>query len=142
MLSNYEKKLLADAMNVAHIAKLPKAEEPGNLTWIEALAKIKLQNGSYGFGIVRRNPDSFLSSTFKYINGDTSAIMCIEEVYPYENIDARRIKKFADKEDVEGRIAYLKSLELPYEIDFDDTSIAHLNEEIVKAALYQQLNQK
>lgn len=138
MLSEYEKMLLSDAMNFVHIAKLPKAVSPKNFLWIEAIAKIKLRDGSYGFGIAKRNSD--LTLTYKYINGNTSAIMYIEEVYPYVSIDARHIKKFKDKEDVEGRIAYLKSLELPYEIDFEDNRISHLNEEIVKAALYQQLN--
>ena len=138
MISQYENKLIADVLNVAHISKLPKKMNPTNFLWIEAVAKIKLNNGSYGFGIVKRNQD--LSYTVTYINGDISSIMYLEEVYPYVTLDARHVKKFSDKDDAQGRIDYSKSLNMPYEIDFENTSIAHLNEEIVKAALYQQLN--
>lgn len=138
MLSKYEQKLLADALNTAHLAKLPAKMDPENFIWIEGIAKIKLIDSSYGFGIVKRNPD--LSYTVTYINGATSPIMYVEEVYPYVKIDKANIKKFADKNDRESRIKYLQSLHLPYEIDFENASIADLNREIVKAAVFQQLN--
>lgn len=138
MLTEYEKNLLADAMNTAHLAKLPPKMDPAEIIWMEGIAKIKLIDSSYGFGIVKRNPD--LSYTVTYINGATSPIMYVEEVYPYIKIDKENIKKFADKEDRDGRINYLKSLHLPYAIDFENSTIADLNKEIVKAAVFQQLN--
>jgi hypothetical protein len=61
-------------------------------------------------------------------------------VYPYVKIDKANIKKFADKNDRESRIKYLLSLHLPYQIDFENASVADLNKEIVKAAVFQQLN--
>lgn len=137
-MSEYEQKLLADALNTAHLAKLPAKMDPENFIWIEGIAKIKLIDSSYGFGIVKRNPD--LSYTVTYINGATSPIMYVEEVYPYVKIDKANIKKFADKNDRESRIKYLQSLHLPYEIDFENASVADLNKEIVKAAVFQQLN--
>lgn len=138
MLSEYEKKLLADALSTAHLTKLPTKMDPKEVIWIEGVAKIKLVDGSYGFGIVKRNPD--LSYTVTYINGATSPILYVEEVYPYVKIDKSNIKKFSDKEDRDGRINYLQSLHLPYEIDFENATVADLNKEIVKAAVFQQLN--
>lgn len=138
MLSEYEKKLLADALSTAHLTKLPAKMDPKEVIWIEGVAKIKLVDGSYGFGIVKRNPD--LSYTVTYINGATSPILYVEEVYPYVKIDTSNIKKFSDKEDRDGRINYLQSLHLPYEIDFENATVADLNKEIVKAAVFQQLN--
>lgn len=138
MLSEYEKRLLNDAMSVAHLTRLPSKVNPEEVIWIEGIAKIKLIDGSHGFGIVKRNPD--LSYTVTYINGATSPILHVEEVYPYIKIDRANIKKFTDKDDRVGRIAYLQSLKLPYSIDFENASITDLNKEIVKAAVYQQLN--
>lgn len=138
MLSEYEKNLLSDALNTAHLTKLPAKMDPENFIWIEGIAKIKLIDGSYGFGIVKRNPD--LTYTVTYINGATSPILHVEEVYPYNKIDRANIKKFSDKEDRDGRINYLQSLHLPYEIDFENASVDDLNREIVKAAVFQQLN--
>lgn len=138
MLSEYEKRLLADALSAAHLTKLPTKMDPKEVIWIEGIAKIKLVDGSYGFGIVKRNPD--LSYTVTYINGATSPILYVEEVYPYVKIDKSNIKKFSDKEDSDGRINYLQSLHLPYEIDFENATVADLNKEIVKAAVFQQLN--
>lgn len=137
MLSEYEKKLLADALNVANLAKLPPMIDPNEVIWIEGIAKIKLIDGSYGFGIVKRNPD--LTYTVTYINGATSPIMHVEEVYPYIKINKDNIKKFADKDNRESRIMYLQSLHLPYKIDFENATISDLNKEVVKAAVYQQL---
>jgi hypothetical protein len=135
---DYEKKLLADALSNANLAKLPTKMSPDNFTWIEAIAKIKKQDGSTCYGIAKRNPD--LTYRITYINGKTAPIFEVEEVYTYVKINKDSIKKFADKEDRDGRISYLKSLELPYQIDFEKADIASLNEEIVKAALYQELN--
>ena len=125
-------------MSVANLAKLPTKTDPDEFVWIEGVAKIRLIDGSCGFGIVKRNPD--LTYTVTYINGNTSPIKHVEEVYPYVKIDKTNVKKFEDKEDREGRINYLRSLHLPYEIDFDNISIAALNKEIVKAAVFFQLN--
>lgn len=140
MVSSYEQNLIADALRVAQMAKLPAKTSPEDLTWIEGVAKIRLSDASVGYGIVRRNPN--LSVSYKYVNGNTAAIAAIEEVYPYESIDKRRIKKFGKDDDAEGRVKYLKSLNLPYEIDFENATIADLNKEVVRAALFMQLNNK
>jgi hypothetical protein len=140
MVSSYEQNLIADALRVAQITKLPAKTTADDLTWIEGVAKIRLSDASIGYGIVRRNPN--LSVSYKYINGNTAAIANIEEVYPYESIDKRRIKKFGKDDDAEARVAYLKSLNLPYEINFENATISDLNKEVVKAALFMQLNSK
>lgn len=136
----HEQNLIADALRIAQLAKLPTKTSPEDLTWIEGVAKIRLSDASIGYGIVRRNPN--LSVSYKYVNGNTAAIAAIEEVYPYESIDKRRIKKFGKDDDAEGRVKYLKSLNLPYEINFESMTIADLNKEVVKAALFMQLNNK
>lgn len=133
-----EKKLLADAMTIARISKLPPKADPDDYTWIEAIAKIKLIDSSYAYGIVKRNPD--LTYTVTYKNGATLSILCVEEVYPYEKLDKSMVKKFTNKDDAEGRVKYLMSLNLPYQIDFNNATVADLNKEIVKAALYKQVN--
>jgi hypothetical protein len=140
MVSSYEQNLIADALRVAQITKLPTKTSPEDLTWIEGVAKIRLSDASVGYGIVKRNPN--LSVSYKYINGNTAAIAAIEEVYPYESIDKRRIKKFSKDNDADSRAKYLKSLNLPYAIDFENATIADLNKEVVKAALFMQLNNK
>jgi len=139
MLKN-EEKLIADVLNVAHLTKLPAAVGPKEFIWIEGVAKIRLLNGTYAYGIIKRNPD--LSYRITYINGATSSISEIVEVYPYLTVDKRHVKKFADEEDRDGRIAYLQSLNLPYaeEINFENATVADLNKEIVKSAIYRQLN--
>ena len=137
MVSSYEQNLIADVLRNAQLTKLPSKTSPEDLTWIEGVAKIRLSDASIGYGIVRRNPN--LSVSYKYINGNTAAIAAIEEVYPYESIDKRRIKKFGKDDDAESRVTYIKSLNLPYEINFDNATIADLNKEVVKAAVYQQL---
>ena len=140
MVSSYEQNLIADALRVAQITKLPAKTTADDLTWIEGVAKIRLSDASIGYGIVRRNPN--ISVSYKYINGNTAAIAAIEEVYPYESIDKRRIKKFGKDDDAEARVKYLKSLNLPYEINFENMTISDLNKEVVKAALFMQLNNK
>ena len=136
-----EEKLIADVLRNAQLAKLPKKVTPDNFIWIEAIAKIKKLDGNIGYGIVKRNSD--LSYRVTYINGSTATIVELIEVYPYVTLDKAYIKKFKDKEDIQGRIAYLQSLDLPYsgEWDLDNMTIADLNKEIVKAALYKQLNE-
>lgn len=135
-----EETLIADVLNVAHLAKLPAAVNPEEFIWIEGIAKFKLMDGNTSYGIVKRTPD--LSYTVSYINGTTAQIRSLEEVYPFNNIDKRHIKKFANEDDRDGRVNYLKSLNLPYanKIDFENATISELNKEIVKAAVYQQLN--
>ena len=133
----YEKKLINDAMNVAQVAELPKAVPPDSYVWIEGIAKIRLRDNSIAYGIVKRTPD--LTQTVTYVNGATSSILSIEEVYPYVTIDKSGIKKFK-KDDVDGRKEYLLSLNLPYEVNLEKANITDLNREIVKASLYQQLN--
>lgn len=140
MLSEYEKRLLSDALDEAGLTKLPAKMNPDNVVWLEGVAKIRLVDGSLGFGIVKRNPD--LSYTVTYINGPTSPIKEVEEVYPYDKIDRIDIKKFPDNEDRDGRINYLRSLQLPYKIDFENATIADLNKEVVRAAVYLRLNAK
>lgn len=134
----YEQKLIADVLEFAHLTKLPKSTSPEDVIWIEGVAKIRLVDNSFGYGVIKRNPD--LSYRITYINGATSPILHVEEVYPTIKIDKANIKKFANKDDRAGRIAYLQSLHLPYEIDYENADMATLNKEIVKAAVYQQLN--
>lgn len=137
---DYEQKLIADVLRNAQIAEMPQKTNPDSFLWIEAVAKIKKADGNIGYGIVKRNSD--LSYRVTYINGSTATVADLLEVYPYVNLDKTRIKKFKDKDDVQGRIKYLKSLNLPYAGDwnFDEMTIDDLNREIVKAALYLQLN--
>lgn len=140
MASDYENRLISDALNKAGLAQLPPAAKPEDLTWIEGVAKIRLDNGGYCYGIVKRTPDTNFIVSYK--NGPISAIKYVEEVYPYTLLDKSRVKKFTAKEDAKARINYLKALHLPYEIDFENATLADLNKEIVKAALYQQINNK
>lgn len=135
----YEHNLIADALNFAHLTTLPKKANPQKTMWIEAVAKIRLANNSIGYGVVKRNAD--LSYRVTYVNGATAAIVDIEEIYPYVVLDKQYIKKFSEKADEGDRIAYLKSLNLPYAVDgyFDGMDIEELNKEVVKAAVYQQL---
>lgn len=135
----YEHNLIADALKFAHLTTLPKKANPQKTMWIEAVAKIRLANNSIGYGVVKRNAD--LSYRVAYVNGATAAIVGIEEIYPYVVLDKQYIKKFSEKADESDRIAYLKSLNLPYVVDgyFDGMDIEELNKEVVKAAVYQQL---
>ena len=129
---------ITDVLEFTHLAKLPKKVDPESFIWIEGIAKIRLVDNSFGYGVVKRNPD--LTYRISYINGATSPILHVEEVYPTIVIDKSHIKKFHNKEDRDGRIAYLQGLHLPYEIDFESADIDTLNKEIVKAAIFQQLN--
>lgn len=139
MLTN-EERLIADAVQHAHLTKLPKPLRDG-VVWLEAIAKIKLGNGGYGYGIVKRNYD--LSYVIKYINGGTYPAMEIVEVYPYLFLDGRIVKKFKEDDTEEQRIAYLRSLEYDW-IDYDslqDKTIDELNKLVVMAAVYRQLKE-
>lgn len=138
MESTREQQLIKDALRKAYLSELPK---PANekTVWIEGIAKIRLADGSNGYGIVKRNPED-LSYRVCYINGNISAISKIEEVYPYVTLQKEYIKKFTAKEKEPARIAYLKSLKLPYEINgIEQMDIDQLNKEVVKAAIYQQI---
>ena len=138
MTSFREKQLIADVLNQAHLAELPKVAD-GKKVWIEAIAKIKLRDGSVGYGIIKRNPD--LTRRVTYINGNTSAIAEVMEVYPYEVLQPQYIKKFTAKEKENARINYLKSLHLPYleGLDMSELTIEELNRMVVQAAVYMQL---
>ena len=130
---------MADALHFAHLAEMPDKMGPNSKKiWIEAVAKIKKADGNIGYGIVKRNAD--MSYRVTYINGSTASIVDLLEIYPYINLDSKYIKKFTKKDDMASRIQYLRSLNLPYVIDFETATIDDLNKEIVKAAVYQQLN--
>ena len=138
-METYEQKLISDALNFAHLTTLPKNADPQKSLWLDAVAKIRLANNSVAYGVVKRNAD--LSYRVTYVNGATAAIVEVEEVYPYVVLDKQYIKKFPKGSDESDRIAYLKSLNLPYVVEgyFDSMDIEELNKEVVKAALYQQL---
>lgn len=135
---DYEQKLIADVLHYAHLAEMPEKMLSGSKSlWIEAIAKIKKADGNVGYGIVKRNAD--LSYRVVYVNGSTSTIVDLIEIYPYINLDSKYIKKFTKKDDMASRIQYLRSMNLPYFIDYETSTIDDLNKEIVKAAVYQQL---
>ena len=138
MISQREQNLIADALNFAHLAELPKAANNKTI-WIEGIAKIRLGDNSIAYGVVRRNLD--LTPRVLYVNGNTSIIVEVEEVYPYLTLDAALVKKFTATQKEKARIDYLKSLELPYleSVDLEAMSMEELNKEVVKAAVYQQL---
>ena len=139
MMDSREQNFIADALNFAHLAELPEAAKK-NTVWLEGIAKIRLANNSVAYGIVRRNAED-MSSRVLYINGDTAAMVEIEEVYPYVTLDKTRVKKFTPTEKEKARIDYLKSLELPYleGVDLEAMTMDGLNKEVVKAAMYEQL---
>ena len=137
MESASEQKLINDVLQKAFLTKLPKAA--GRKTvWIEGIAKIRLDDGSIGYGIVKRNED--LTTRICYINGHISAIREIEEVYPYITLRKEYVKKFSN-DDPKTRIEYLKSLELPWALpmNIDEMTVDELNKEAVKAAIWQQM---
>ena len=135
----HEKRLIDDVLNVAHLTALPKKGDAKKI-WIEAIAKIKLADGSVGYGMVGRNHD--LSYRVTYVNGNISAIAEIEEIYPYVFLQPEFVQKFGRGEKEGTRIAYLKSQGLPWaqkEGYFDNMSVDDLNKEVIKAAVYNQL---
>ena len=139
MLSQREQQLISDALKMAHLTELPKKADKKSV-WIEGIAKIRLSDGSIGYGIVKRNKD--LTTIVSYINGNIATISEIEEVYPYITLNKDYVKKFNAKEKEPARIAYLKSLNLPYEINgLENMSLEELNKEVVKAAVYQQMRE-
>ena len=138
MLSQREQNLIADALRMAHLTELPKKADKKTV-WIEGVAKITLADGSVGYGIVKRNPD--LTYRVCYVNGNTAAIAKVEEVYPYVTLQPEFIHKFGKNEGEEARIKYLRSLNLPCTSpDICEMTIEELNKEVVKAAVYRQLN--
>lgn len=137
MISQREQNLIADALRVARLTQLPEKADKKSV-WIEAVAKIRLADGSVGYGILKRNPN--LTHRVAYINGNIAAIAEVEEVYPYVTLQKEYIKKFTAKEKEPARIAYLKSLKLPYEINgIEQMDIDQLNKEVVKAAMWKQM---
>lgn len=139
MLSQREQQLINDALAKAFLTKLPEPADQKTV-WIEGIAKIRLADGSVGYGIVKRNTD--LTHRVCYINGNISAISEVEEFYPYITLNKDYIKKFGKKDGEKERIEYLKSLKLPYANIggyFDDMTLDELNREVVKAAVYQQM---
>ena len=138
MISQREQNLIADVLNFAHLAEMPKAASK-NTIWLEGIAKIRLGDNSIAYGVVRRNAD--LTSRVLYVNGNTSVIVEVEEVYPYSVLEKEQVKKFTATQKEKARIDYLKSLELPYleGVNLEAMSMEELNKEVVKAAVYQQL---
>jgi len=138
MISQREQQLISDALRVAHLTELPKKADKKTV-WIEGVAKITLADGSTAYGIVKRNPD--LTHRVCYVNGNTAAIANVEEVYPYVTLQPEFIHKFGKNEGEEARIKYLRSLNLPCTSpDICEMTIEELNKEVVKAAVYRQLN--
>ena len=133
-----EQQLINDALQKAQIAELPKPATTKTV-WIEGIAKIRLSDGSIGYGIVKRNED--LTTRVCYINGNIAAINEIIEVYPYIKLQKEYIKKFGKGEGEKERIEYLQSLKLPWaSLDLSEMTIDELNKEVVKAAIYFQMN--
>ena len=136
-MDTIEQNLISDVLRMAHLTELPKPDDKKSV-WIKAVAKIRLADNSVGYGILKRNTD--LTHRVCYINGHISAMVETEEVYPYITLNKDYIKKFTAKEKEAARIAYLKSLNLPYEINGLETmNIDDLNKEVVKAAMWQQM---
>ena len=140
MTPTREQQLISDALNQAHLVELPKPSKK-NTVWLEGIAKIRLANNSIGYGIVKHY-DIDAEPVVSYINGDTFAIIGIEEVYPYVVLKKEYIKKFSSKEKERPRIDYLMSLNLPYleGLDIESMTLEELNKEVVKAAVHLQLN--
>lgn len=136
MLSQREQQLISDVLRMAHLTELPKKADKKSV-WIEAIAKIRLGDGSVGYGIVKRNPD--LTHRVCYVNGNIAAISNVEEEYPYITLNSEYIKKFGKNEGEEARIKYLRSLNLPCTSpDICEMTLDELNKEVVKAAVYMQ----
>lgn len=139
MLSQREQQLIADALKMAHLTELPKKADKKSV-WIEGMAKITLADGSTAYGIVKRNSD--LTHRVVYVNGNTAAIVKVEEVYPYITLNNDYIKKFGKNDGEEARIKYLRSLNLPCtHLDLSEMTLKELNKEVVKAAVYQQMRE-
>lgn len=139
-MNHQEQKLISDVLNFAHLTKLPKKTDNSKSIWIEAIAKIRMSDNSIAYGIVKRNPD--LSYRVAYNNGAIATVVGLEEVYPFVLLDKQYIQKFGKDDTEKERIAYLKSLNLPYAMAqnyFDNMTIDELNKEVVKAAVYQQI---
>lgn len=139
-MNHQEQKLISDVLNFAHLTSIPKKRDDSKSIWIEAVAKIRLSDNSIAYGIVKRNPD--LSYRVAYINGAIATVVGLEEVYPFVLLDKQYIQKFGKDDTEKERIAYLKSLNLPYAMAqnyFDNMTIDELNKEVVKAAVYQQI---
>lgn len=134
-----EQELIYDVLNQAHLAEMPQKADNKTI-WIEAVAKIRLANNSFGYGIVKRH-DLDTEPVVTYINGDIYAIIGIEEVYPFVVLQKEYIKKFTAKEKENARINYLKSLHLPYleGVSLEDMTMDELNKEVVRAAFHLQL---
>lgn len=139
-MTQYETKLIADVLNAAHLAQMPKKANSEKVIWLEAIAKLRLADNNMAYGILRRNPD--LTHRVLYVNGSISMIANVEELYPYITLDKERVKKFTAAQKEEARIDYLRSLELPYlaGVSLEDMTLDNLNKEVVKAAVYEQLN--
>lgn len=132
-----EQQLINDALQKAYLTELPKPAD-NKTVWIEGIAKIKLSDGSIGYGIVKRNED--LTTRVCYINGNIATISEIEEIYPYVTLQKEYIKKFTAKEKEESRIKFLRSLNLPCtSLNLEEMTLDELNKEVVKAAIYQQM---
>ena len=132
-----EQQLINDALQKAYLTELPKPATTKTV-WIEGIAKIRLSDGSIGYGIVKRNED--LTTRVCYINGNIATISEIIEVYPYIKLQKEYIKKFGKVEGEKERIEYLQSLKLPCtSLNLEEMTLDELNKEVVKAAIYQQM---
>ncbi|MBO4785919.1 MAG: hypothetical protein J5510_02525 [Prevotella sp.] len=139
MTSQREQQLINDALAKAFLTQLPEPAD-SKTVWIEGIAKIRLADGSTGYGIVKRNAEDF-SVRVCYVNGNIASIREIEEVYPYITLQKDYIKKFSPNAGTKPRIEYLESLHIPYleGIDLSAMDIEQLNREIVKAGVYRQM---
>lgn len=138
-MNRIEEKLIADVLNFAHLTSMPSKMTKKTALWIEAVAKVRKANATYAYAILRRTAN--LDHTFIYSNGATSPIVSVEEVYPIITLDTKYVKKFTD-DSKDARIRYLRSMNLPYietEKYFDGMTLEDLDKEVVKSAMYQQL---
>ena len=135
---DYLEKLKKDMLDTVHLTELPDEVNEETKLWVRAIALIRKQSGDYGYAVLERYPDI----TYRYlmVNGATSPIKSTEKIYPYLLLDKKYIKGFKGN-GLEQRVAYLKSMHLPYERDrkWDEMNLTELNKEIVGAAIYLQL---
>lgn len=133
--------LKQNILNKALIDEFPGKETEETKLWVRAIALVRKCDGNYGYAILVRNHT--MSYSYQYVNGSTSPVLLVDEIYPYELLNKKYIKGFKGNATA-PRVDYLRSLNLPYaeDVKWEEMSFAQLNKEIVGAAVYLQLNNK
>lgn len=127
-------KLKQDILQKASLVKLPKKMTNDTAFWITAIAKVKKDDFSECYAILKRK--TLNSHSIIYINGNVSRIKEILEIMPIETLDTKFIKKFkSDK--LEDRIKYLKGY---YDMDLESLSLEELNTLIIDLAIKRHLD--